>query len=220
METLIWGPPVGIITVEDDFIDLLLKDSEALTEDARKNLAGVIEDEKYYNPSKYDTYCTHLNKPVSEYLNRVLSTSPEMRTKDFSKLRWQLDKLWVNKQRKGEYNPPHDHYGDISFVIYLSVPQEIYELDKDYPQYKFPGEFGFVTGYNNLVLQNRFNVDPFIAMVQKQFDNKMINSLRPSTKDMLLFPSYLNHNVQAFSADVERISVSGNISLFNSDMAL
>ena len=47
MYTLNWGPPVGITSVSEEFLELLDKDSKDLTEDARKDLAGVIKDEKY-----------------------------------------------------------------------------------------------------------------------------------------------------------------------------
>ena len=33
--------------------------------------------------------------------------------------------LWINYQQMNEYNPPHNHRGDLSFVIYLQVPEEI-----------------------------------------------------------------------------------------------
>ena len=219
MHTLSWGPPVGVTTVEDDFVDLLLKDSESLTEDARPDLAGIIENEKYYNPERWDVYCKHLSKPINEYLNWLLSTHG--RNIDMSKVRWQLDKLWVNKQRRFEYNPPHDHSGELSFVIYLKVPEEVYESDEKYPQHKWPGQFNFTTGHNNdpgAVSIHAGNLHPFVREIHQALQYKNLNSLKPTNNDMYIFPSWLTHQVMGFVKDVERISVSGNITLFNEDM--
>ena len=35
--------------------------------------------------------------------------------------------LWVNFQRQHEFNPPHDHSDELSFVAYLKIPKEIKE---------------------------------------------------------------------------------------------
>ena len=43
-----------------------------------------------------------------------------------------LDKLWINFMKKGEFNPVHDHSGNISFVIYTSVPKEILMENKNF----------------------------------------------------------------------------------------
>ena len=218
MYTLNWGPPVGITSVSEEFLELLDKDSKDLTEDARKDLAGVIKDEKYYLKEDYEKFINHLSPHINEYLNDVKSRAADHI--DWSKLRWNLDRIWINRQHKNEYNPPHDHVGDISFVIYLNVPQEIYKEDPDIPELKWPGLFSFITGFNNFLKYGTVTrgVDPFIAHVQQQFDNRSQHTLQPKTGDMFLFPSYLTHTVNAFSADVERVSVSGNITLFNSDM--
>ncbi len=42
-----------------------------------------------------------------------------------SKPEYALTALWCNFQRQHEFNPPHDHDGKLSFVIYLSVPDPL-----------------------------------------------------------------------------------------------
>ena len=42
-----------------------------------------------------------------------------------SKPEYALTALWCNFQRQYEFNPPHDHDGKLSFVIYLSVPEPL-----------------------------------------------------------------------------------------------
>ena len=35
-----------------------------------------------------------------------------------------LDKLWVNFQKQHEFNPPHNHAGVFSFVIWVKIPTD------------------------------------------------------------------------------------------------
>ena len=214
MRTIPWGPLIGLFRVEDDFINLLLKDSESLTQDARPDLAGVIKDEKYYiqDDKHWPVYCQHLNSPVSEYLNHLLTDN---NTIDKSKISWNLDGLWVNKQYRLEYNPPHDHTGELSFVIYLKVPKEIYETEEEYPEHKFPGRFNFMTGFGNSPRQcsrhTKILLHPVINEIHDALEMKGMCSMRPTDNDMYIFPSWLTHQVMGFTKDVERISVSGNV---------
>ena len=43
-----------------------------------------------------------------------------------------LSSLWINFMKKGEYNPPHNHDGAFSFVLYLQVPEELNHEDKNF----------------------------------------------------------------------------------------
>ena len=33
--------------------------------------------------------------------------------------------FWINYQKQNGFNPPHDHDGKLSFVIYLKIPEEL-----------------------------------------------------------------------------------------------
>jgi hypothetical protein len=56
-----------------------------------------------------------------------------------------LTSLWVNFMKKHEYNPPHDHADQLSFVIFLDVPKEIKEEAKAFKgQSGGPGSLSFV----------------------------------------------------------------------------
>ena len=35
------------------------------------------------------------------------------------------DSLWVNYQKQHDFNPLHNHRGNLSFVSYLNVPEEL-----------------------------------------------------------------------------------------------
>ena len=108
------------------------------------------------------------------------------------------DPVWVNFQKKGEYNPIHVHTGDISFVIWVNVPYLIQDEDniaavKD-TQAKMGSRFNFHTISDTGIKHHAIPVD-------KTFEGKMV-----------VFPTHLNHSVTPFyTSDDFRISVAGNI---------
>ena len=108
---------------------------------------------------------------------------------------WHMTMAWINFQKKNEYNPPHNHPCDLSFVAFLQVPKEIgleYEAIPDIEKGKGPGLLFFDYGE-----QLPFSVNSF--------------GRYPEKGDLFLFPGWLTHHVHDFHCDVERISVSGNI---------
>ena len=40
--------------------------------------------------------------------------------------------LWINYQKQNDFNPPHDHDGKLSFVIYLQIPKELKKEHEEY----------------------------------------------------------------------------------------
>ena len=103
--------------------------------------------------------------------------------------------LWINYQRAGEYNPPHAHGGDLSFVIYLQVPDEIAEENlrtRHEHNNPGPGMIQFLLGPNMPLCVQSVGFIPMVG-------------------DVVVFPAWLPHYVNNFKSDVERISVSGNL---------
>ena len=196
-----WGPYVLEGKIEKEFVDILLekgKESREKNLDSRKDLAGAIEHEYYYENvddwffSKMKPYINVYLDGVKTYMKNALWTN----TPNLSEItRWELIQLWINFQKAKEYNPPHDHSGDLSFVIYLQVPDEIrieYELLKGEHRHNGPGTINFDYGQKM----------PFAICRQYRL---------PSPGDIFIFPAWLMHHVHSFQSDVERISVSGNI---------
>ena len=96
--------------------------------------------------------------------------------------------------KKNEYNPPHDHSDDLSFVIFLDIPEEIKQEQKDYEgQSGGPGSLLFLYGEGNR------------QAITYQ-------GIQPNNGDMFIFPAWVKHYVAPFYSDVTRISVSGNVS--------
>lgn len=111
--------------------------------------------------------------------------------------------VWVNFQKKGEYNPIHQHSGALSFVIYLNVPYTL-EQERTYGytranNFHSSGVFEFV--YVDQYLTGGINSFP--VPTDKKFEGKMI-----------MFCSSLNHLVYPFhSSDEYRITIAGNIDI-------
>lgn len=109
--------------------------------------------------------------------------------------------VWVNFQKKHEFNPPHMHSGDLSYVIYVKIPY-LQEDENNNPSIqksmvKVPGMFSFlyVDQYNS------GGIAQYPVLIDKNFEGKII-----------LFSSALYHTVYPFyTSDEYRISVSGNI---------
>ena len=114
-----------------------------------------------------------------------------------------LDILWVNFQKKYEFNPNHNHSGVYSFVIWIDIPYEI-EDEINMPASinstsKNPGHFNFV--YSNCI----GNICTYSIPVDKTYNNTLC-----------LFPAKMIHSVNPFyTSDNYRITVSGN---FNFDV--
>lgn len=108
--------------------------------------------------------------------------------------------VWVNMQRKGEYNPNHNHGGHVSFVIWVKIPYEIEEelkvdhyTKKSDPLRKAAFEFTYSTMTHGIHMH---------TMWINKFDEGSI----------IMFPANMLHCVYPFSTtDETRISVAGNM---------
>ena len=107
-----------------------------------------------------------------------------------------LGSWWVNYQKQHEFNPSHGHQGVYSFVIWLKIPTEHAEQNKDNIT-NSPVRSNFQFHYQNILGE----LDTFDYELGKNHEGKM-----------LFFPSKLFHEVYPFyDCDEDRISISGNI---------
>ncbi len=112
-----------------------------------------------------------------------------------------LQRLWVNFQKKHEFNPNHNHSGVMSFVIWIQIP---YDLETELQQ--GPGRYS----NGNVASVFQFNYVDVLG--------SMRNYELPIDKNyegvICMFPNKLMHCVYPFySSDEYRISVAGNICL-------
>jgi len=113
-----------------------------------------------------------------------------------------LSGLWVNFQKKGEFQPTHDHTGMFSFVIWMDIPYD-WKDEAKLPFAKMRaagppsvGNFAFVFSKGNCR-----NVSGYTISMSPEMNGYCC-----------FFPSDLCHQVYPFyTSDKERISISGNI---------
>jgi len=184
-----WGPCVVRVKIKDDLVKTLLKEGKNNRLDFRDKLAGIIENETGYSTESKQKVLPQLSQYLGVY-DQVYQNYVKQRYE--TKPEYVLSSLWINHQRPNEFNPPHDHDGKISFVIYLQVPEEIKKENKAFVGKSCgPGGIQFVYG-------------------EGPRDCVTTLSYFPEVGDMFMFPSWLKHWVAPFKSDCLRISVSGN----------
>ena len=191
-----WGPFTILASIDQEFIDILLKkgnESRQKKLDYRSKLAGMIDNEYYLAENLDEWFILRFLNYINAYIDGV--TKHLQQPFKSPPVSWALSALWINYQQAKEYNPPHHHDGDLSFVMYLQVPDEIRKENvemKGVHRNIGPGMINFSHGEEM----------PF-CITQ--------SSKMPEVGDLYIFPAWLTHYVHAFKSDVERISVSGNI---------
>ena len=113
-----------------------------------------------------------------------------------------LQKLWINLQKKYEFNPIHNHGGVFSFIIPLNIPYKLEDEDNYFPKNSFAQHC--TSRLMFLVHETLGKAMTIEVNMDKSFENKM-----------MMFPAKLQHQVYPFyTSDEHRITVSGNISLY------
>lgn len=102
---------------------------------------------------------------------------------------------WINIQANDGFLGIHDHYGNISYVIYLKVPECIknYQNAKESAMPYAEGMISFLYGH------------------QTSLSSDIIHFI-PEEGTIFMFPSELKHYVYPFKdKDSTRVSISGNL---------
>ena len=202
-----FGPYIVRSTISDELHKILLDTANKIRKnkklkkdnDYRKSLAGNLTEEYSYA----NAFTSKENKIVEEELTWLASQYTK-----FSKIALKKDlglepnqiviqkPVWVNFMKSGEWNPAHNHTGDISCVTYLKVPKEIEEEN-----------------YTSEV-SSKSNT-PSAGKIEFQYGDHIgyCNTgvmMNPREKDIYFFPAKLHHMVYPFKSKTERISVSVN----------
>ena len=185
-----WGPCVVKVKITDEFKKLLLTEARKNKLDYTDKLAGILDKETGYS----DESKTLIVPEISRYLGVYDQMFEKFINKPYQKKpHYIMTALWINYQKQNDFNPPHDHDGKLSFVIYLQIPDE---LKKENATYKGkscgPGGIQFVYG-------------------DGPRDCVTYQSFMPEENDMYIFPAWLKHWVAPYKSDCIRISVSGNV---------
>lgn len=139
---------------------------------------------------------------IQDLTQRIENKSNYIRVNYEHSLSLEANKLWVNFQKKYEYNPIHEHKGIYSYVIWYQIPYKFedeikYHYSSDDSRCTH-GKFLFVTP---LVFSKLHNVDKITLDIDKTKEGYVV-----------IFPSNLSHMVYPFySTDEYRITVAGNV---------
>ena len=186
-------PNYGFVNtkVPIDIYDVVKNETESFPPIKVNNeLAGHIEHE--YRLAN----CKNTLEPFLQYVCREYEKTWG---KDADSKNWRLGDIWVNYQKKHEFNPPHHHDGSYSFVIFIQIPFYIKDeldnnsvKDSNLPR---PGNFSF--SYTNIF---------------GEICNSDIEIDKKDEGRLLLFPSKQVHQVFPFyTSDEFRITVAGNL---------
>lgn len=181
-----------------DVFDAAIKDirSTGEGEDVAYKLAGHLDDQinlmdrkdcvDIITPLLYDLaqrYDFHY-----DYMRRFQTREDDQRL--------YLQGLWLNLQKKYEFNPLHKHGGVYSFVIWHTIPYNLQdEIDLFKTKHSKASMFEF--GYVDALGLQQFETIP----VDKSFEGVIC-----------FFPAVLHHGVYPFfTSDERRVTIAGNL---------
>ena len=173
----------------------------------KEGLAGNISHS--YSLKDLDDYffnntITPLMVLYKDFFDNMLETLPVL-DENLINFEPKLERFWVNYQKQHDFNPIHDHAGVYSFVIWLKIPIDFDEQNKDNIT-NTPLRSAFQFMYSNILGKQ----SSFTYQLGKKYEGKM-----------LFFPSRLPHTVYPFyNCKEDRISISGNILMRRKNDAL
>jgi len=184
-----WGPFVTQYELSSKEVADLNKIEEG--QEFNRGLAGHITDE--YELSKEKVF-----EIIEPYLQSYVQGFWDYRKIKLANS-FTMVSAWINRQKKYEFNPPHTHDDDLSFVIYTKIPEGLEKECRESVS-NSPGPGCIVFDFN---------------MPSSAGGNKMFlqtHAHLPSVGDMFIFPAGLPHWVYPFTkTEGERVSISGNI---------
>lgn len=198
-----FGPFIMSGKLDDYIIDWLIENGEKQDSDFRDHLAGHLKVEKAYNDEQRKWFANEMASVFNDYRvqhNIYHNLHTYIKDPDNIKVKIKLESLWINYMLKGDINPPHTHLGDLSFVIYCDIPENM-TTDVDgiiVKQSAPPGSIIFRYGEDSRPRWQTTEV-----------------YYTPEKGDYFIFPALMSHYVLPFRSEGTRISVSGNLTYLN-----
>ena len=186
-----WGPFLWHTQVPNNVVNSFLDVGLAQTIDHTTYLASTIDHVKKFDDDSIE-WATEQLKP---YLLSYIESSREYLNNTDTKNNLKIGAMWINCQKQFESNNEHVHDGDLSFVLYLQVPEQLRQESLAYK------------GTGPAPGQIRFRYGEYLKWVIN------IQTFFPKVGQLFVFPAELSHDVTPFASNVERISISGNIIL-------
>ena len=158
-----------------------------------QELVGAIEEEYSCSENEIEYISSKIIPLIQQtnYYKHVFGNAKEIRVQN----------MWWNYQKRYEYQAPHTHSGDMSFVIWLNMPYDIENERKE--------------GLSSKSL--RFMDCKFAFMFPNNYRQSFPIEFELDKSDEgcgVIFPSSMTHFVTPFSTcDGERVSISGNFNI-------
>ncbi len=191
-----FGPILAKTMVDHKLCDELLRRAKKTHIDNSENLAGHIKVENSFEKPDIDWFIKNFKpyfNPYFETFERMVEPDGNHGYKKITGIN--IMSLWVNFMKAGEFNPPHTHGADFSFVLYLDIPEDMLDEEKKYKGVGTgPGAIAFYYGEWQKLVRTEHHFMPEKGM-------------------MFIFPGKLRHSVPPFKSPGTRVSVSGNIEL-------
>jgi hypothetical protein len=180
-----------------NYLNKIIKNREG---NYNHELAGNIDESCFLKDKDEWFFKNVLLKCVDEYIDKfgTEGTVPNILTKNCA---YVAHSMWVNYQKKYEFNPIHNHGGVFSFVIWIHIPTS----------YKKESNLKFVKHANYTPVASFQFVGVTVLGQIFHYDY----NLEPEDEGtMLFFPSQLHHQVYPFyTSNEKRITISGNLKL-------
>lgn len=178
--------------------ELLEYKSKDLLHQFHRRISGYDFDYKINDELKKDItteMLSHIGEHENQfqYFHRMFNCIT-----DSTDISLELERIWINVQRKGEFLPLHQHSGIYSFVIWIQAPFDMSAESEYNPNRELiknnSGQFQFI--YTDTLGK----INAATLPVDKSWEGKFA-----------VFPSEMHHQVYPFySTDSVRISLSGN----------
>ena len=193
----------GILSEEELFPlkQEILKIQNNFNDSIKNNpgLAGNIK--KEYRIIDSVKYLENLLLPYIDSYDNFFHYSNTISLIQYDHFKLILNDVWVNFQKKYEFNPIHRHTGVMSFVIWVKIPYFFEDERKQFPDTK-----------EEIVRAGTFNF--YYTNSLGKISEKTIYADREFENHILIFPAEMFHAVYPFyTSEDYRISVSGNFQL-------
>ena len=199
--------PILKTQLPTDIYNSVMSEVKEIEKDGSPNkwnhrLAGAIEREYELIKSRSSLVPFLIDMAKHHPTPHALSSHVTVSSEIEYEIEYEVDNIWVNFQQKNEYNPIHNHSGDLSFVLWMEIP------------FKYSDECKVKNVVNSNSSQNASafqflytdvlgDITKFHFYVEKGWEGRM-----------LMFPAKLYHSVNPFqTSDGYRISISGNLGI-------
>lgn len=192
--------PSHLLSVIDAEINEIVKTNFNESENYNNRLAGNIEHQYKLNKCQREVF-VFAQEVARNYVNHNNKFYIFQETGGGLNHNFRMSDLWVNFQKKHEFNPLHHHSEHLSFVIWRKIPFRLEDemASKSVNKSAAPLASTFQFYYNTVIS----GIETEIIYTDKQSEGKMI-----------MFPSQIKHCVNPFyTSDEFRISVAGNLLL-------